>query len=194
MTSKTQRLLLGCCLSVAGGVSGSANAETVSSDLGVGVGLQQALTVTCDTALFYGVVAVDVQSFDGGSVVVGPDGSVSTDSNALAAKDSAPGECTVSGAVSVDGNSSVFLSYAADSTTLEGAAVIGFSTPSGDGTGLTVNNLEGEGPTTETLAGEKIVGASGAGGEFTIQIGGSLNIPEDINANSMGGYSGTIEV
>ncbi|MEX0375366.1 DUF4402 domain-containing protein [Spiribacter pallidus] len=194
MTSKTQRLLLGCCLSVAGGVSGSANAGTASSDLAVVAGLKQALTLTCDTALFFGVVAVDVQSFDGGSVVVGPDGSVATDSGALVANGSAPGQCTVSGTHVFDGNRSVILDFAADSVTLEGAAVDGLSTPLYGGAALTVNDLEGEAELTETVVETTIVGTDDGGKKFTIQIGGRLDIPGDINAKSMGGYSGTIEV
>ena len=184
-----QPFLLGISFAMAISMVVKANAETESADLEVTAGLKDSMTLSCDTALNFGVVAVDLNSFEGGGVVLGTDGSIGNVSSGLTPGQNSVsnGVCSLSGSAASEG-SQIAVSYASQPLTGDDGAFAAISAPIDDGSG------EGAGaPLTVGSFVESYEGVD-ASGNATIKIGATLLIPAGINADSLGGYSGTVTV
>ena len=189
LTWKIQPFLLGSIFAMAISILVKANAETESADLEVTAGLKDSMTLTCDTALDFGVVAVDFNSFDGGTVVLGTDGSIGNVSSGLTPEQNSVsnGVCSLSGSAASEG-SQVEVSYTSQPLTGDDGAFEAISAPIDDGSG------EGTGASLTVGSFVESDDQVGASGNATIKIGATLLIPAGINADSLGGYSGTVAV
>ena len=180
VTGRIQRIVLGSSFAIAIGITSNANAEQADATLNVTAGLKEALSLTCDQALNFGVVGVDdVTGYSGGSVEVNPDGTLGTVSSGLSANenDANNGVCTMSGSAASD-NTAITVTYATG--TLSGSSFGALSAPTNAGS-LSLNSFEESGNTVQS-------------GGATINIGASLAIPGSIDADAFGGYSGTVTV
>ena len=178
------RAILATSLVAGLGFSQTALAESADGTLTINAGLSEALTVTCGTALSFGITRVtgDVLT-TGTTLVMDTEGVITDKPDGVNPGSSTAGECTLSGSLA-DDDSPVAVTYgdtpvagSSASATLSGNVDAFAELGAGTGT-LTVNSF--------TQSATAI-----SGGGSTITIGASLVIPENA---SLGGYQGTILV
>lgn len=192
---KTQQILLGSSFAITVGIASNANAETASSDLNVNAGLKEALSLTCGTALSFGITILNVTDLtsdqtatvatdgtlsgsggDGTAGLVGSEGTVSA------------GQCTMSGSKASD-TSAVTVKYDGETGGESGASM----TLTGENAALGLDGAGGSNTLTVDSFTQSI-SSFDTDGEATIDIGASLTTPSTLDANSLGGYSGTVTV
>ena len=179
---RMQRIVLGSSFALAIGVASTANAEEASSDLEIRAGITEALVLRCETSLSFGITRVDLENHDANAFVqVDPDGSVTSQGSSLSTGNGTNGVCTMSGSQAAN-EDSITVEFEGPSTQLEGKsnAFNGLDEPEKD-IDLLVDEFSVKGKTVDE------------NGSATINIGALLTIPK-LDANAMGGYSGTIEV
>lgn len=178
------------------GLSQTALADTASDDLQINAGLIQALTLSCDTALSFGITRLDTldrspaitkitldPTDDTLSISAGSSTGVSTGTGQA-------GVCTVTGSAQSDsslvtvnvggeqqapGDASVDLEADGDAFTI--------LDPPTEALSLTVDNFQLDDVFVRLTD-----------GEVTFKLGADLTIPAVVAENNLGGYSNTISV
>ena len=193
-----RRVLVAAGLAAGLGLSQTALAEfagdenTASDELEITAGLDEALTLRCETALSFGITRLETGDrggttnltvpAGGGAISVGGTGDgVSTVGNGQ------PGQCTISGsAAEADTEVTVtFETGESDSVSLGGDedAFPPLDAPN-TAADLKVSEFETD-PGTVQIDGS---------GEATFNIGGTLEIPGDVVEVNLGGYRGEVTV
>ena len=166
------------------GFSQTALAEEATGTLTINAGLSEAMTVTCGTALSFGITRV-TGTVPSMTLVMDTAGAITGDPINVNPGSGTAGVCTLSGSLANDGTT-VTVTYgdtpqagssASETLSAEGEAFSELAAAT-EGSELTVNTF------TESAT-------AISGGGSTIDIGASLVIPAGA---SLGGYQGTIEV
>lgn len=196
-TTILHRALLATGIAVGMGLSQTALAETASDDLEITAGLIEALTLSCDTALSFGITRLTLEGRTGSTTitVAASDGATTLSgyTSGVTAGTGVAGVCTISGSAADEndpvtvkiGGTEADLIATGVSVDLEGnaSAFDDLAAPDPALTGLAVTELGLNGPVT-------IDNSGGA----TFQIGGDLTIPQTVVTGNLGGYSTTITV
>ena len=173
------RAALTAVVTMGAGLSQSALAEEGTGEVEVTAGLAQALKVECNTALDFGTTSLVAGDRSGNTVItVAPDGTTTTSGSDVVSVGTAQvGLCTVTGSQNTAGT---FTTKEFQAPTMN--ADSGQTAPD-DGSGnptLTVSNFESS--STE-------IDSNGAA---DINIGGDLTIPDNLDGDNYGDYSGTV--
>ena len=191
-----RRVLVAAGLAAGLGLSQAAMADTATDDLVVTAGLAEALTLSCDEALSFGITRVGNLEREGTTTLtVAPaDGAITVTGEAdqITAGPGRQGQCTIAGSnadegtgvdVSIGDTAANLTSNASVNLTGNATAFSGLDAPTTDVTGLSVTDF--------TL--ERAVEIDADGGAV-FDIGGELTIPATLVSDNLGGYQGTIEV
>lgn len=185
------RSLMATGVVVALGFSQSALAEEASGTLDITAGLAEAMTVTCDAALSFGVTRLSTGDRNGSTtltVAADPDTISATIGGAATGVVSSAvsaGSCVVSGS---QANDDTVLTVTSDgksidsvSVSLDAAATDGLSAASSPVSGLDVGSF--------TLSDTSLTS-----GEATFAVGGTLTIPNNLTEGNLGGYNNTLTI
>jgi hypothetical protein len=185
------RAILATGVAVGLGLSQSAIAESADGTLNITAGLSEAMTVTCNSALSFGVTRVTTGDRDDATILTvdadNTTGSPNTTSGTLTDVTFglvSPGSCTVSGSQADD---TTVITVSFEPTVIELAGLQGaegLDIPGTDISGLNVDSFTTtSGATLELTDGGTIFG-----------IGGRLTIPNNLVAGNLGGYGAQVTV
>ncbi|WP_018952038.1 hypothetical protein [Thioalkalivibrio sp. AKL12] len=191
-----RRALLATGIAVGLGLSQTALADTAEDQLEITAGLAEALTLSCDAALSFGITRVGELDRTGATTITvdASDSSITVggdDSNVTAGNGQAGG-CTIAGSnadendpvtVSIGGTVADLVSGVTVNLDGDASAFSGLEAPDTALSNLEVSNF--------TLNDSVSINASG-GASFT--IGGQLTIPETLIGDNLGGYANTVTV
>lgn len=194
-TLSIRRALLATGVAVSLGLSQTALADTATDELEITAGLTEALTLSCDTALSFGITRLGDLDRGGSNettiTVAAADGSISvggTDTGVTAGSGQA-GECNISGSSAAQ-NADVMVQIGGEdvgnaSTTLNGDndAFSGLGEPT-PALSLGVAGFELD-PVTPQIDGN---------GAATFNIGATLTIPGTVIEANLGGYSNEVTI
>ena len=172
------RAILATSLVAGLGFSQTALAEEATGTLAINAGLSEAMTVTCGTALNFGITRVQLSDYSGdNTIVVAATGGATKGGTGtgVTVGDGAAGECSVSGSSETTGTITVSF------TTSEGNITLSKDSNSAD---LKVG-------TFTTTDGDAL---QLSGGGTTFNIGGTLTIPDNLTLENMGDYTGEVVV
>jgi len=186
--------LLATGIAVALGLSQTALADTASDDLEITAGLTEALTLSCETALSFGITRLETGNRGGTTTLtVDPDGGDITlggDDTNVSAGTGQAGTCTIAGSSATDGATVTVtiggssLESADVSLVADANAFSGLGPP-----GTLLNDLDVS--TFATNPGSVVIDSNGGA---TFNIGGTLTIPAEVTGDNLGGYSNEVTV
>ena len=189
--SSVRSTLLATGVAVALGLSQTALADTAQDDLDITAGLTEALTLSCDTPLNFGITRLGTLDRAGETTitVAANDGAISPGgiTEGVTAGGGQAGTCAIAGSSATEGDN-VTVTIGGESGTVsldaDGEAFSGLDVP-----GTPLSNLDVSGFATHPAT--VTIDANG-GAEFN--IGGTLTIPGTITEVNLGGYSNTVTV
>jgi len=185
--------LLATGIAVGLGLSQNAIADTATDDLEITAGLTEALTLSCDSALNFGITRLGELTRGGETTlaVSAETGNLTTggSTTGVTAGSGSRGVCTIAGS-SAAANTSVTVQIGGSavgdaSTTLDGdvSAFSGLDAPESDAT-LTVDSFQLN-PADVQID---------ANGGTSFGIGATLTIPASVSENNLGGYKNTVTI
>ena len=187
------RVLVASGIAVALGLSQTALAETAEYDLEIKAGLTHALTLSCEEALSFGITLLGELDRDSETTITVPadDGSISVggDKDGVTAGSGQAGECTISGS-NADENDEVTVTIAGESV---GDASV-YLDGDGSATALDAPSSDIDEFEVSTFTKDPDPVEIDENGGATFNIGGTLEIPESVEDNNLGGYSKTVTV
>ena len=186
-----RRVLVAAGLAAGLGLSQTALAETASDDLEITAGLTEALTLSCNAALSFGITRLGTLSRDDDTTLtVDPEtGAISEDGGieGVTAGSGQAGECTISGS-NADESDTVTVTIAGEIGTVslaaDGEAFGDLESPDSALEDLDVGTFTTDPGTVEIEA----------DGGATFNIGGTLTIPGNVGDDNLGGYSAEVTV
>ena len=184
------RAILATSLVAGLGFSQTALAETATTELQVNAGLAEALTLSCDTAMSFGITrlgnldrsAVTTLTLDPSNnnlTVTNDDGNVG-----VTAGEGQAGECIIAGSAAAN-TTSVTVSFSTPDDLAGNTSAFGNLTAPASG-----SDISGMAVSITSVTGVTIGETGGA----SFNIGGVLTIPATATPQNMGGYSTTTEV
>lgn len=187
-----QRFILSGSLAGVMMASPSAFAQTAKAtdDLNVNATLSTAFSISCGTALNFGEITLPIGKNESVSVEIAMDNtqtvtSTGSTTNVSTTGTTAAGSCSIAGGTP---NGSVGITYLNDDDTDVDEITLG-----GDGSIETaLNDLKVD--TFVPSEDSNVTGTLDGDGKGTIDIGATLQIPANLDADNMGDYSGLISV
>ena len=179
------RAILATSLVAGLGFSQTALAASDQDTLEITAGISAAITVTCGSALSFGITRVQLDNRGGNdTITVDPsDGAITSDgSGNVTTGTGAAGECSVSGSQASD-NTKVGVNFAT-AEDLKAAPTLDLSGASTAISDLSVGSFK-------TTTGTDLDLTKGA---TSFGIGGTLAIPDNVVADNLGGYTSTVVV
>ena len=179
------RAILATSLVAGLGFSQTALAASDDDNLEITAGISAAMTVTCGSALSFGITRVQLDNRGGdNTIVVDPSTGVATSAGdgTVTAGTGAAGECSVSGSQASE-NTTVGVTFAA-AEDLTAETALELSAASTAISGLSVGSFV-------TTTGTDLQLTSGA---TSFGIGGTLTIPNNVVSGNLGGYISTVVV